>query len=187
MICVFGAGFDTASKDGPACNLLFNCLCGGFSSRLTKRIREELGLCYYIGIQSSNPDHGFNYPYIVCLTDADPVVVSNEIKAVIIEAIKDGFSKEEIKTSKKTTEMLMLEASCDQLDYANRLVDTYLSCRKLPKEYLKYRANALKNASYKSVNDAVDGLFGETLTVIVKNAKEKGFFARLVEMLKGWL
>ena len=58
--------------------------------------------------------------------------------------------------------------------------------RKLPKEYLKYRANALKNASYKSVNDAVDGLFGETLTVIVKKAEEKGFFARLVEMLKGW-
>lgn len=45
----------------------------------------------------------------------------------------------------------------------------------------------MKNASYKSVNDAVDGLFGETLTVIVKKAEEKGFFARLVEMLKGWL
>lgn len=187
MIYIYGAGFNNASKDGPACNLLFNCLCGGFSSRLIKRIREELGLCYYIGINFSNPDHDFNYPYIFCVTDADPVVVSNEIKAVIIEAIKDGFSKEEVKTSKKTTEMLMLEASCDQLDYANRLVDTYLSCRKLPKEYLKYRANALKNASYKSVNDAVDGLFGETLTVIVKKAEKKGFFARLAEILKGWL
>ena len=83
--------------------------------------------------------------------------------------------------------MLLLESSCDQLDYANRLVGTYLSCRKLPQEYFKRRANALKNASYKSVNDAVDGLFGETLTVIVKKAEEKGFFARLVEMLKGWL
>ena len=187
MICVFGAGFDNASKDGPACNLLFNCLCGGFSSRLIKRIREELGLCYYIGIQFSNPDHDFNYPYIFCVTDADPIMVSNEIKAVIIEAIKDGFSKEEVKTSKKSTEMLLLESSCDQLDYANRLVGTYLSCRKLPQEYFKHRANALKNASYKSVNDAVDGLFGETLTVIVKKAEEKGFFARLVEMLKGCL
>ena len=114
-------------------------------------------------------------------------MVSNEIKAVIIEAIKAGFSKEEVKTSKKTTEMLLLESSCEQLEYACRLIDTYLSCKKLPQEYFKRRANALKNVSYKSVNDAADGLFGETLTVIVKKAEKKGFFTKLIEMLKGWL
>ena len=185
MICVFGSGVDTASKDGPACNLLFNCLAGGFSSRLTKRIREELGLCYYIGIQSSNPDHGFNYPYISCLTDSDPVMVAEEIKKILVEAIKDGFTEEEIITSKKATERLLLETSCEQLDYANLLVDTYLYYRKLPQEYFKHRANALKNASYKSVNDAVDRLFGETLSVIVQKPEKKSWFTKILNKL-GW-
>lgn len=185
FVYVFGAGFDNASKDGPAYNLSFNCLSGGFSTRLVKRIREELGLCYYIGIQFTNPYHDFNYPFISCTTDADPAMVLGEIKKALLEASKDGFSKDEIKTSKKTTEMMLLEASCDQLDYSLRMIDTYLSCKKLPQEYFKRRANALKNASYKSVNDAVDRLFGETLSVIVQKPEKKSWFTKILNKL-GW-
>lgn len=185
MIYIYGAGFNNTSKEGSACNLLINCLSGGFSTRLVKRIREELGLCYYIGVQTSNIAHDSNYPYIVCLTDADPVMVSAEIKKVLLEAIKNGFTKEEIKTSKKKTEMFLLQVSCDPLNYANQLIDVYLGCGKLPQDYFKHRANALKNASYKSVNDAVDKMFSETLTVLVQKEKKLGFFDRLIGKLKG--
>ena len=112
-------------------------------------------------------------------------MVAEEIKKILVEAIKDGFTKEEIITSKKATERLLLETSCEQLDYANLLVDTYLYYRKLPQEYFKHRANALKNASYKSVNDAVDRLFGETLSVIVQKPEKKSWFTKLLSKL-GW-
>ena len=184
-VMIFGAGFANTAKEGPACNLAYNTLCGGFSTRLVKRIREELGLCYYIGVQSNNIYKDINYPCIICFTDADPVMVSEEIKKVIIEAIKNGFTKEEIITSKKATEMCLLRVSCDQIDYALRMVDVYLACGKLPQDYFKHRANALKNASYKSVNDAIDGLFGETLTVLVQKGKKKGFFKKLLDKLRG--
>jgi len=118
------------------------------------------------------------------MTDADPAMVSEEIKKVLIEAIKDGFSKEEIIAAKKAAEMELMRTSNDQLVYALTLVDVYLDCGKLPQDYYKHRANALKNASYKSVNDAVDRLFSETLTVLVQKEK-KGFFSKLLAKLKG--
>lgn len=184
-ILIYGAGFENKAKESPACNLVFSALSGGFSTRLVKRIREELGLCYYIGVGQICLYKGLTYPVIRCMTDADPVMVSEEIKKVLIEAIKDGFSKEEIVTAKKATEMELLRTSNDQLDYALTLIDTYLVNGKLPQDYFKHRANALKNASYKSVNDAVDGLFSETLTVLVQKEKKLGFFGKLLAKLKG--
>lgn len=185
IIFVYGAKFDNAKKDGPAYNLMINCLSGGFSTRLVKRIREELGLCYYIGIRFDTVYLDTNYPFIVCLADADPAMVLTEIKKVLLEAIKDGFSQDEIKTSKKATEMLLLQTSCDQLDYALRMLDTYLGCKKLPQDYFKHRGNALKDASYKSVNDAVDRLFGETFSVIIKKAEKKSWLAKFLNKM-GW-
>lgn len=184
-ILIYGAGFENNTKEAPACNLVFNALCGGFSTRLIKRIREELGLCYHIGIGLMCIYKGLTYPVIRCMTDADPAMVSEEIKKVLIEAIKGGFSKEEIITAKKATEMELLSASNNQLDYALTLIDVYLDCGKLPQDYFKHRANALKNASYKSVNDAVDVLFGETLSVIVQKSEKKSWFAKILNKL-GW-
>lgn len=183
-ILICGAGFENNAKEAPACNLVFNALCGGFSTRLIKRIREELGLCYHIGIGQMCIYKGLTYPVIRCMTDADPAMVSEEIRKVLIEAIKGGFSKEEIITAKKAAEMELLRTSNDQLDYALTLIDVYQDCGKLPQDYFKHRTNALKNASYKSVNDAVDGLFSETLTVLVQKGK-KGFFGKLFAILKG--
>jgi len=64
-ILIYGAGFENNAKEAPACNLVFNALCSGFSTRLIKRIREELGLCYHIGIGQTCIYKGMTYPCIL--------------------------------------------------------------------------------------------------------------------------
>ncbi len=52
--------FDLYHKDSPAIRVLSAILGGGMSSRLFQKMREELGICYYIGAShESFTDHGF--------------------------------------------------------------------------------------------------------------------------------
>lgn len=52
--------FDQKDKRHPALAVLDNILGGGMSSRLFKKMRDELGICYYIGSGvSTMTDHGF--------------------------------------------------------------------------------------------------------------------------------
>ena len=47
-------------EDSPALRVLSSILGGGMSSRLFQKMREELGICYYIGAShESFTDHGF--------------------------------------------------------------------------------------------------------------------------------
>ena len=48
-----------ASKDIPAIEVLKAVLGGGMSSRLFKKLRDEMGVCYYVRAEAeSNLDHG---------------------------------------------------------------------------------------------------------------------------------
>lgn len=52
--------FDQKDKRHPVLNVLDNILGGGMSSRLFKKMRDELGICYYIGSSvATMTDHGF--------------------------------------------------------------------------------------------------------------------------------
>ena len=52
--------FDLYHEDGTAMRLLSAILGGGMSSRLFQKMRDDLGICYYIGAShQSYSDHGF--------------------------------------------------------------------------------------------------------------------------------
>jgi predicted Zn-dependent peptidase len=51
--------FDLFDKRQPVLTVLDHCLGGGMSSRLFRKMRDELGICYYIRSgQSDHTDHG---------------------------------------------------------------------------------------------------------------------------------
>lgn len=52
--------FNTYNKYNPIIMVLDAILSGGMSSRLFQKLRDELGICYYVGSDSSTfTDHGF--------------------------------------------------------------------------------------------------------------------------------
>jgi len=51
--------FDTYSKNNPAMRVLATALSGGMSSRLFQRLRDEMGICYYVRAENDTyTDHG---------------------------------------------------------------------------------------------------------------------------------
>lgn len=188
VIMIGGASYDSNTINGTACILAKAVLAGGLSSRLVKRIREELGLCYYIGISNVPSVKDTVTPMIVCYTDKDTKVVEAEIKKVLAEAIKNGFDDEEIKAVKKHGELVCIKSSIDRDGYAVRMCTNYQGTGKLPSQLLKTKVSRFKKASKKSVNEAVDKLFCETITVhVVKPAKKqcaiKRFFKTIINRL----
>lgn len=57
---VLGArSFDTYNKNNPAIKVLSAILSGGMSSRLFQRLRDEMGICYYVHAENDTyTDHG---------------------------------------------------------------------------------------------------------------------------------
>ena len=51
--------FNTYSKNNPAMRVLVTALSGGMSSRLFQRLRDEMGICYYVRAENDTyTDHG---------------------------------------------------------------------------------------------------------------------------------
>ena len=51
--------FDAYSKNNPALRVLTTILSGGMSSRLFQKLRDEMGICYYIRAENdTSTDHG---------------------------------------------------------------------------------------------------------------------------------
>ena len=183
-IMIGGALYNSNTVDGVACILAKAVLSGGLASRLVKRIREELGLCYYIGITNVPSMKDFVCPLIVCITDKDTKMVEMEIKKVIAKAIKEGFEDEEIKTVKKHGELVCIKSNIDRDDYAVTMCTNYQGTGKLPSQLLKTKVSRFKKASKKSVNEAVDKLFCETISVhVVKPIKKQNAFKRFFKLV----
>lgn len=51
--------FDTYNKNNPALRMLTTVLSGGMSSRLFQKLRDEMGVCYYVRAENdTSTDHG---------------------------------------------------------------------------------------------------------------------------------
>ncbi len=51
--------FDTYNKNNPALRVLTTVLSGGMSSRLFQKLRDEMGICYYVHAENdTSTDHG---------------------------------------------------------------------------------------------------------------------------------
>lgn len=88
-------GYDGTQEEKYAAKLLMTALGGNMSSRLFQRIREQLGLCYYIGAQHSTR------PYIgTCMVyagiDSEQFALGCErIEEEIDRTLAHGISEEE--------------------------------------------------------------------------------------------
>ena len=112
--------FSTHSKHKAALNVLRGILGGGRSSRLYQKLRDEMGVGYYVrAFNDSFTDHGF----FAVSTGVDNKRVPEVTKAILGEFTKiteDLVSEKELKKAKDYTTgniMLGLESSDDLAEY----------------------------------------------------------------------
>ena len=99
MVLGFRA-FDAFDKRSPALTVLSAVLGAGMSSRLFHKLREEMGVCYYVHAGASEySDHG----YFSISTGVDKTRVEEVVKVLLEECgklIKDLVGPEELKKTK---------------------------------------------------------------------------------------
>jgi len=83
MHLVFGMrSFGSSDKRSPALTMLAAILGGGFSSRLYEKLREEMGVCYYVRAGNDRyTDHGL----FAVSAGIDPERVEEVVKVVLAE------------------------------------------------------------------------------------------------------
>ncbi len=86
--------FDTFSPQVPILKVLSGVLGGGMSSRLFTKLRDELGLCYYVG---ASPDLYTDHGVFQISVGADTkkvaqaiMAVMEELKKLVSEKVPDG-------------------------------------------------------------------------------------------------
>jgi len=101
VLVVAYPGIDLRSPDRHAADLVDAC-CSDMASRLFTRIREELGLCYYIGAgQVRGYTPGMFYFYVG--TSAEQIdLVQAEILDEIAKLSADGLSSEELERARNS-------------------------------------------------------------------------------------
>ena len=119
--------FDAKSKYDPSLNVLATLLGKGMSSRLFQKLRDEMGVCYYIRAnQDSYTDHGI----FSISAGVDTKRIKEVISVLLSECMKiinDPIDKDEIKKVKSYicgSFMLSLETSDARAEYA--ALDTIL-------------------------------------------------------------
>jgi predicted Zn-dependent peptidase len=92
--------FDLFSKYNPAMTMLSAILAGGMSSRLFQKLREELGVAYYVRA-NNNPstDHGY-FSISAGVTNKRVGEVIKEILKECKEMTKTLVSEKELKKAK---------------------------------------------------------------------------------------
>lgn len=84
------------SEDNPALRVLTTALGGGMSSRLFQKMRDELGICYYVGASAESfTDHGF-----LLITAGVPLKRLPEALCAILAEVRrlkqDGIPRDEL-------------------------------------------------------------------------------------------
>ena len=112
--------FDVNDKRGPIMTVLNTILGQGMSSRLFTKMRDELGICYYVNSsQNSFTDHG----YLSIRAGVDNTRVKIAIENIMLEINKlknEIISKDELKKAKDFISggtALGLETSDSRADY----------------------------------------------------------------------
>lgn len=74
--------FDAKDKRGAAFSILAAILGGGFSSRLFEKLRDEMGVCYYVSATNDRyTDHGM----FTIATGIDPKRIDEVVKVILAE------------------------------------------------------------------------------------------------------
>jgi zinc protease len=97
-------GFPTvglADADAPVLTIIDEA-CSDMGSRLFLRIREELGLAYYVGAQSFHALGAGAFYFYVGTDPAKLDLVETELRKEIADLAKNGLSAEELQRAKTT-------------------------------------------------------------------------------------
>lgn len=119
---------------------LFNSIfVDGMSSRLFKRIREDLGLVYNISSDVQNyQDRGVGGIFTIC--DYENVSKIEEEMFKIIEDMKKGnITDEEVEKAKNAHEVALLMKQLSKTDCAYENISGYLTTGKLPNINKQYK------------------------------------------------
>lgn len=145
-------------KDLYAGRLLSVILGGGMSSRLFERIREDLGMGYYVGSRlNSHQDVGY-FEILAGVDSARVPEYLSEIRLQILSLLKDEISQKEINRARDyllgNAEMA-LEAS-DDVAYFLAKQDIFGDIKKfsaIKKHYKEIKADDLKRVAKKIFKD----------------------------------
>ena len=172
--------FDIKDKRGPIMSVLNTILGQGMSSRLFTKMRDDLGICYYVNSsQSSFTDHG----YLSIKAGVDNTRVKIAIENIMLEINKlknELISKQELKKAKDFISggtALGLETSDSRADYVafQELLKKEI---KTPEEKLK----EINKVSSKQIKDLANEIFIEktlNLAIVGPFKDEKEFLSLL--------
>lgn len=128
--------FPYKDKRNRVADLIRGILSSGMSSRLFHRLREELGICYYVSaLNTPSTDHG----EFGVISGVDPKRIDVAVAAIMdeFEKLKKNLVSEEelkkVKTSMISKMYMSLETSDDILDYFSKR-STFYGDLKTPTE-----------------------------------------------------
>lgn len=153
--------FDLFSKKNPVLSVLSSILGGGMSSRLFQKLREEMGVGYYVrALNDSYTDHGF----FQISAGVDNKRIEEVIKVVLAECKKlttEKVTKEELNKVKEFligNMKLALESSDD--------IANFFGGQELLKRTLKTaeeKANEIRKVTAREVQNLARDIFKEKL------------------------
>lgn len=172
--------FDVNDKRGPIMSVLNAILGQGMSSRLFTKMRDDLGICYYISSsQNAFTDHG----YLAVRAGVDNTRVKIAIENIMIEIEKlknELVTKQELKKAKDFISgnmALGLETSDSRADYVG-FQELLKKNIKTPEEKLK----EINKVTPKQIKDLANEILSEkvlNLAIIGPFKDEKEFLPLL--------
>jgi len=148
--------------------VLLNALGGGGYSMLYERIREELGLCYTVGL-APVPLSYPNYPIIFLYGYTSPQNVEqfmDESEKIIQKAIKNGLSDDLFECAKTDCISSTLMVTETSVGRANFLANRYLFGRE---DQLEDIVKDLRKVTKQDCNNLIGKLFGVPFNWAIMN------------------
>ncbi len=112
-------GPDIASKDQFTCDIMATLLGSGESSRLFKKLKDELGLVYSIGFSFYTSKYEGMMFSFATLEPSNLAAVEEAVNEVLNEVREDGFTEQELQKAKnsiKTNHFVSMERGLDVAD-----------------------------------------------------------------------
>jgi predicted Zn-dependent peptidase len=160
-------------------DIFYNALGGGMHSLLFDRIREELGLCYFIAAYNrTNEQHGIGY--ITCLLDESNIEQArDEIFKILRKIRSEGLPPELLEVSKRN-DLFEHAKSIETSGGFNRQVDAFFTLDGFPLDkYLSFeeRVKAVDRITNDQIIEFANQLYGD---------EDKIKFTQMTQGFPGW-
>jgi len=157
-------------KRNTVVSVIRGILSSGMSSRLFHKLREELGICYYVyATNSSSTDHG----EFAVVSGVDPKRIDVAVKAIVeeLQRLKSELvpndELERVKHSMISKMYMALETSDNVLEYFSTRA-TFYGDLKTPQE----REREIKSVTAKQIQEEAKRLFNNKDRLLVVVSRE---------------